>query len=589
MLGFSPLAALPLGDDGGAINYELTTVSITTGAPSVDAPQITQNHQLTSVSITTGAPVVDSPSASQNYSLTSTDIVTGAPLVGELYTVTSYSATASGLFDSTAQNQVDIYSSNAITANSYFWVDPKIASNITVNSTGISFRIYTVRYRVVSGNYTFQDYPYVDITLNWSGSSPLTVSSTSTASSLPSTYYQIDQTSSSVTNNALDFIDDINTAITSASQGSNVYDWIPSEVTATLSGNLASPDGSGSGQGIRTINARLSGSTTNLDDYSFSSAAILSQNSADRSTKGFNDDDTGLTHHLVIAGRFLFATYGASPYGSKISNFSSNSNDNTETGFAGMRFDRAVQTVQVRGAEIQVSEAFPTQEITAGAPIIDAPTLSQNYDLSGVSITTSAPVVDQSALSITVNFTSTSITTAAPLVDTTDLEQDHALQPVEITTSAPVIDGSDISQDHVLTGAISVGAPIVDQPVISQHFDLTTISITTGAPSIDAPTAGVTHNLTSSDITSNAPVIDTTGLSQTHNLQPAFTISSPIVDSAGITQNHVLTSISITTGAPVIDQPGDNWVAFPDPVADPNFWSEQAPTIDAANFWSDAA
>ena len=66
MLGFTPLAAAPLGDDGGVIDYALTTDSITTAAPVVDSSQINQNQQLTSVTITTGAPVVDSPSAPHN-------------------------------------------------------------------------------------------------------------------------------------------------------------------------------------------------------------------------------------------------------------------------------------------------------------------------------------------------------------------------------------------------------------------------------------------------------------------------------------------------------------------------------------------
>ena len=352
-----------------------------------------------------------------------------------------------------------------------------------------------------------------------------------------------------------------------ANLGSVVYDWIPSQVIVGSSGN-------------NSYYAQVSGSGSNADTYAFPTS-VLSTVAGAKNTTGFYDPT--YTEWYTLGNRFLFANYGVfRPASAIVSQVE-------DTGFAAARFDRAVQTVQVRGAQIQISEAFPTEEITTGAPVIDTSTLTQTHDLSGGAITTGAPVVGQATLSITLNLQASAITTAAPVVDTTDLEQDHALQPSEITTGAPVIDATDISQDHVLTGAIAIGAPIVDQPVISQHFDLTTNSITTGAPSIDAPTAGVTHNLTSSEITSNAPVIDTTELSQTHNLQPAFTISPPIVDSPGVTQNHVLTSISITTGAPVIDQPGDNWVAFPDPVADPNFWVEQAPSIDAANFWSDAA
>ena len=566
MLGFIPLAAAPLGDDGGVLDYALTANSITTGAPVVDASDIAQNHQLTSVPITTGQPVVDSPSAPQNYALGSTDITTGAPLVGEIYSVPTYSLTASTLFDSTVENYFDVMTNNrgsTSSATGTWWSNADYATNLSVNSTGISFRLYGPATRSeTNGSYTFLYWWYSDVTLNWSGSTALTASSPLTTSSLPTSRYDI-YTNAGLTS----FFNAIDTAIANANLGSVVYDWIPSEVVVGSSGS-------------NSFYAQVAGSGSNADTYSFPTS-VLSTISGAKNTTGFYDPT--YTEWYVLGNRFLFANYGVfRPTSATVSQVQ-------DTGFAAARFDRTVQTVQVRGAAIQVSEAFPTEEITTGAPVIDTSTLTQTHDLSGGAITTGAPVVDQSALSLTVNFTSTSITTIAPVVDTTDLEQNHAFQPSEIITGAPVIDASDISQDHVLTGAIAIGAPIVDQPVISQHFDLTTISITTGAPSIDVPTAGVTHNLTSSEITSNAPVIDTTELSQTHNLQPAFTISSPIVDSAGITQNHVLTSISITTGAPVIDQPGDNWVAFPDPVADTNFWIEQAPSIDAVNFWSDAA
>ena len=613
MLGFSPLSAAPLADDGGAINYEFTTVSITTGAPSVDAPQITQNHQLTSVSITTGAPsvdapeitqnhqltsvsittgapVVDSPNAPQNYSLTSTDITSGAPLVGELYTVNNYTATASGLFDSVAENQSDIFSGNKKKTNYQHgetWERTQYVNNVSVNSTGISFTATGIkRFTSYITNTTTVSYVSNAITLNWSGTTAMTVGTTSTSSSAPSSSGRYDITTTTGLQN---FKSAITTAIGNANLGNTVYDWIPSEVEVY---NGSTSDSS--------FHARVTGQSTSQDNYQFIDdspsvgAGLLTNSESARSTAGFVDtsnssgaNPSGQVLYFTVGDRFLFGTYGANPYST---NLDTNSTKNAETGYAAVRFDRAVQTNQVRGALIQVSEAFPTEEITTGAPIVDAPILTQNYNLSGVAITIGAPSVDQSSLSITVNLASTAITTSAPVVDTTDLEQNHALQPSEITSGAPVVDTTDINQNHVLTGAITVAAPVVDQPVISQHFDLTTNSITTGAPIIDAATVGVTHNLTSSEVTSGAPVIDTTNLSQVYNLQPALTIGSPIIDAAGITQNHVLSSVSITTGAPVIDRPGDNWTTIILPLDGTNFWTEQTASIPSVdNFWTEAA
>lgn len=590
MLGFTPLAAAPLGDDGGVINYALTTNSITTGAPVVDQAQLTvvsnlqsnsittgapvidtsdisQNHELTSVSITTGQPVVDSPSAPQNYALTSTEITTGAPLVGELYSVPSYPLTASGLFDSTVENYFDVMTNNrgsTSSATGTWWSNADYATNLSVNSTGISFRLYGAATRSeTNGSFTFLYWWYSDVTLNWSGSTALTASSPLTTSSLPTSRYDI-YTNAGLTN----FFNAIDTAIANANLGSVAYDWIPSEVVVGSSGS-------------NSFYAQVSGSGSNADTYSFPTS-VLSTLAGAKNTTGYYDPT--YTEWYVLGNRFLFANYGVfRPTSATVSQVQ-------DTGFAAARFDRAVQTVQVRGALIQVSEAFPTEEIITGAPVIDTSALTQTHELSGGAITTGAPVVGQATLSITHNLQTSAITTAAPVVDTTDLQQNHALQPAEITTGAPVIDGSNITQNHVLTGAMTVGAPIIDQPVISQHFELTTNSITTGAPSIDAATVGVTHNLTSSEITSGVPAIDTTNLSQIYNLQPVLSVGSPTIDAITITQNHVLASVSITTGAPSIDRPGDNWSTVSIGLDGSTFWTEQTSSIPPVeNFWTEAA
>ena len=260
MLGFTPLAAAPLGDDGGVIDYALTTDSITTAAPVVDASQITQNHQLTSVPITTGAPVVDSPSAPQNYALTSTDITTGAPLVGELYSVPSYPLTASGLFDSTVENYFDVMTNNRGSTSSStgtWWSNADYSTNLSVNSTGISFRLYGPATRSeTNGSFTFLYWWYSDVTLNWSGPTALPASSPLTTSSVPTPRYNI-FTNAGLTN----FFNAIDTAIANANLGSVVYDWIPSQVIVGSSGN-------------NSYYAQVSGSGSNADTYAFPTSVL---------------------------------------------------------------------------------------------------------------------------------------------------------------------------------------------------------------------------------------------------------------------------------------------------------------------------
>jgi len=69
MLGFSPLASAPLADDG-LVKVELTTVSVSTQAPSVADVTLTQVHSLTTASLSTGTPTVGSPVPTQVHSLT---------------------------------------------------------------------------------------------------------------------------------------------------------------------------------------------------------------------------------------------------------------------------------------------------------------------------------------------------------------------------------------------------------------------------------------------------------------------------------------------------------------------------------------
>jgi hypothetical protein len=83
MLGFSPLASTPLGDDGfvesGGVS--LSATSIVTGSPVVSSSSITQDHSAAPVSLTTGSPAVSATSVTQEHTLTSNSIVTGSPTV----------------------------------------------------------------------------------------------------------------------------------------------------------------------------------------------------------------------------------------------------------------------------------------------------------------------------------------------------------------------------------------------------------------------------------------------------------------------------------------------------------------------------
>ena len=84
MLGFSPLASAPLGDDGvvGEVVHLLTASPITTGQPVVGASTVSQDQDLSADGLTTGTPVIASSTLVENHDLAPTAITTGQPVVG---------------------------------------------------------------------------------------------------------------------------------------------------------------------------------------------------------------------------------------------------------------------------------------------------------------------------------------------------------------------------------------------------------------------------------------------------------------------------------------------------------------------------
>ena len=97
MLGFSPLASNPLGDDGGVLNIELTAANVASQAPSIDTPTLTQTHDLDVTSFATGSPLLQTPSLTQGHSLTSVVLTFGTPVLGGPSITQEHDLTISGL------------------------------------------------------------------------------------------------------------------------------------------------------------------------------------------------------------------------------------------------------------------------------------------------------------------------------------------------------------------------------------------------------------------------------------------------------------------------------------------------------------
>jgi len=230
-----------------------------------------------------------------------------------------YSATASGLFDSTAQTSLDIYTNNRGYLvgggggnTGYVVQDPKYVSSLSVDSNGISCRLYGTSISQGS-NVTWttaQLIGYADIRFNWTGTSAISVTglvNTYNISIITGTVYNLSIPSQAA---ALDAA--IVSAAEAAGVSSNLYDWIPDEVTVTESSD--------------TFRARLAGSSTDLDTYSFTQ----------------NSSSVYMYNHYVLAGRFLILTQYPNHNDSNFAN--QNASANPATGITVARFDRTVQT-----------------------------------------------------------------------------------------------------------------------------------------------------------------------------------------------------------------------------------------------------
>jgi hypothetical protein len=83
MIGFSPLASNPLGDDGGGVvNVELTAANVASQAPSVDNATLTQAHDLGATGFNTGSPLLQTTSLTQSHTLASIALTFGTPVLG---------------------------------------------------------------------------------------------------------------------------------------------------------------------------------------------------------------------------------------------------------------------------------------------------------------------------------------------------------------------------------------------------------------------------------------------------------------------------------------------------------------------------
>ena len=149
MLGFSPLAAAPLGDDGGAEGGGLFAVSIVAGAAVVGSASLGQGHALGAAAVASGAAVVSVPTFSEINGFTSTGITAGAPTLGtaplqQTHSLSGAAIVATAVVGAASLGQEHALSAATVTSGAVALATPQIAQTHAFDSTGIAAGPVTV-------------------------------------------------------------------------------------------------------------------------------------------------------------------------------------------------------------------------------------------------------------------------------------------------------------------------------------------------------------------------------------------------------------------------------------------------------------
>lgn len=156
-----------------------------------------------------------------------------------------------------------------------------------------------------------------------------------------------------------------------------------------------------------------------------------------------------------------------------------------------------------------------------------------------------------------VNLTPNGVTAGAPVLGTPALTQNHALTATAPSIAAPTTGTPGVSQNHSITAnAPSVASPTTGTPGVSQNHVLTATAPSVAAPTLGTPTLSLAGQLTPNGIAAGAPVLGTPSLSQNHAITvTAPAVAAPTLGTPAIGQNHAIVATAPTIAAPTLGSP----------------------------------
>ena len=240
----------------------------------------------------------------------------------------------------------------------------------------------------------------------------------------------------------------------------------------------------------------------------------------------------------------------------------------------------------ISSAAFTTSYALTGENITADAPTLGAPTLTQNHAITGAGITAGAPALGApTIISAAGNdaLTGAGITAGTPTLGAPTLTQNHALAGGAIAAGSPTFGTPTLAQIHaIMSAGITAGAPALGAPTIisaAGNDALTGAGITAGTPTLGAPTLTQNHAIAGGAIAAGAPTFGTPTLAQIHAIMSAgITAGAPTLGAPTITSgdvpDHPLSGADILSGAPTLGAPtlstaalaANIWDSLADPI-----------------------
>ena len=464
MLGFSPLSAVPLGDDiveqSGSGNTALYAVAVATGVPSVESAQFAQGHVVGAAPVAGQVPVVASASLQQDHDLNADAVVTGTPQV----------------------------SGPSLTLS---WV--LVANNIAAGPPTVATANFEQAHGVASAGIVTAA-PVVQAA-NFSQNNQILFSNIATAvpvvgsTSILHTVEKSTDTSAAIT---ITVTARVSVAMTTDTAAPVTIVVSPADVVFELPA-----------QGIVGSAPIVSAATLGITNSALTADNIAAgvpnvgyaDFSANRPLQA--DDITGavpIVGTTALTQQALVSTNTAAPV--------------TITVDAGLIFRFTVNTAAPVEIIVYVLVVFP-DDIAAGTPTLDAAEIYQDHSLTLDGVTTT-PVIPQIVFRQHHLLSSVDdVATSQPTVDAVVFRQNHPFNTGAVVTGTPTVDAADFTESHDLdVDGIVAGVPAIPASIeFAQAHILQSANIATDVPSIPAAEFTQDHGLISEGISTGLPTL----------------------------------------------------------------------------------